>query len=163
MTKRNILLANLGILTISTLYAFSYPEIIGDQVLTLFFPSRNPSIAAVDNGQLLQYAAAPRDTNPPFQERFDDFLNGSNNNPIDLQDPNAIDQQVEYDPETNMYIITEKIGDDFYRAPTYMTFEEYVRYRDDKQREEYFDRLQGVVGAGDKNSSGVESLSPNLM
>lgn len=155
MTKRNILLANLGILTISTLYAFSYPEIVRDQVLTLFFPDRNPSVAVVNNGLTLQNAAAPRDTNPPFQERFDDFLNGANTNPIDLQDPKAIDKEVEYDPSTNMYIITERIGDDFYRAPTYMTFEEYVRYRDNKQQQEYFDRLQGVASAGDRSSSGV--------
>ncbi|MCB0573966.1 MAG: cell surface protein SprA, partial [Saprospiraceae bacterium] len=52
--------------------------------------------------------------------------------------------------------ITEKIGDEFYRAPTYMTFEEYLNWRDRKQQEEYFDRLQGVTLSGDRSSSGIE-------
>ncbi len=36
-----------------------------------------------------------------------------------------------------------------------MTFEEYTRWRDRKQQQEYFDRLQGVTSAGDKSDSGV--------
>ena len=98
---------------------------------------------------------ASPDTLPPLQERYDDFLNSGANNPVDLRDPKAIEQSVEYDPETNMYIISEKIGDDFYRTPTYMTFDEYVRWRDRKQQNEYFDRLQGVVSSDKKSSSGI--------
>ena len=98
--------------------------------------------------------AALRDTNPPLKERFGDFINGTNANPVDLKDPKAIEKQVEYDPTTDRYIVTEKIGEDFYRAPTYMTFDEYLKWRDKKQQQEYFDRLQGVA-TGEKNSGGV--------
>ncbi len=156
MKKKNTLLAVTGLAALSALFAFTYPAVVREHVLTLFFPEGNLPVAretAVVKNPFPTTAA--RDTNPPLQERYDDFLNNANGNIIDLKDPKAVDQQVEYDPETNMYIITEKIGDDFFRAPTYMTFEEYTRWRDRKQQQEYFDRLQGVTSAGDKSSSGI--------
>lgn len=164
MTKKNALLALTGLFSLATLYAFTNPESVRENVLTIFFPDKKPAIAiehpqpAGDGDAALAAPAsllAPPDTNPPLKERYEDFINGKSNQ-IDLQDPKVIDKQVEYDPATNMYIITEKIGDDFYRAPTYMTFEEYVAWRDRKQREEYFDRLQGVTLTGDRSSSGIE-------
>ena len=160
MKKKNNLLAVTGLAALSVLFAFTYPATVQEHVLTLFFPEgalpvapvQAPEDLEVDN--LLTAFVAP-DTNPPLQERYDDFLNNSSPNVIDLKDPKVIEQQVEYDPETNMYIITEKIGDDFFRAPTYMTFAEYTKWRDRKQQEEYFDRLQGVTSTGDKSSSGI--------
>ena len=64
----------------------------------------------------------------PLQDRYGDFINDQNYNPFDLEDPNAIEKNVEYDPETGYYIITETIGDDNYRNPTYMTFSEYLEW-----------------------------------
>ncbi|MBL7780181.1 MAG: cell surface protein SprA, partial [Saprospiraceae bacterium] len=162
MTKRNLLLAATCLLSVCVLYAFSYPEIARTQLLTIFFPEKNLPVA-IDRFADVSAEPAPAptpavvapDTLPPLQERYDDFLQTGGSNPIDLKDPKAIDQQVEYDPATGMYIITEKIGDDFYRAPTYMTFDEYVRWRDQKQQNEYFDRLQGVVSSDKKSSNGV--------
>jgi len=65
---------------------------------------------------------SPLDT-IPLEDRFGDFLNNQSQNPFDLADPQAIEQNVEYDPETGQYIITETIGGDYYRPPTYMTFD----------------------------------------
>ncbi|MCA0235062.1 MAG: cell surface protein SprA [Bacteroidetes bacterium] len=162
MTKRNLLLAATSLLSVCVLYAFSYPEIARTQLLTIFFPEKNLPVAidrfadvSAEPESAPPPAAVAPDTLPPLQERYDDFLQTGGSNPIDLKDPKAIDQQVEYDPTTGMYIITEKIGEDFYRAPTYMTFEEYVRWRDQKQQNEYFDRLQGVVSSDKKSSNGV--------
>lgn len=160
MKKKNSLLAVTGLAALSALFAFTYPTVVRENVLTLFFPAGNLVIAQVHAPESpvrekLLPAFAPPDTNPPLQERYDDFLNNSGGNIIDLQDPKAIEQHVDYDPETNMYIITEKIGDDFFRAPTYMTFQEYTRWRDQKQQQEYFDRLQGVASVGDKSESGI--------
>ena len=154
MTKKNTLLALTGLFSLATLFAFTSQKSVRENILTIFFPEEKPSVATAyeQPGSLL---IAPPDTFPPLQERFDNFLNG-NPNQIDLNDPKVIEQQVEYDPETNMYIITEKIGDEFYRAPTYMTFNEYLEWRERKQQQEYFDRLQGVTFSGDRSSSGVE-------
>lgn len=164
MTKKNALLALTGLLCLATLYAFSHPDNVPESVLTILFPDRSPSIAVEypqpgmeerSEGAPIAPSIAPPDTLPPFEERFDDFLNFGDPNMIDLKDPKVIEQQVEFDPETNLYIVTEKIGDDYYRAPTYMTFGEYVAWRDRKQQQEYFDRLQGVSSAGDRSSSGI--------
>lgn len=87
----------------------------------------------------------------PLNDRQDDFLNDSSRNPFDLSDPASVEQTVEYDPETNSYIITEKIGEGFFRAPTYMTFEEYMAYREQQDQQRYFDILQGKEFGDEKS------------
>ncbi|MFN0037716.1 MAG: cell surface protein SprA [Saprospiraceae bacterium] len=171
MTKKNILLTATALLSICALYAFAYPEKMRETVLTLFSPDEERPLA-IDHLPLVAKGQQPRakgqqsaisnqqsaiapDTFPPLNERYDDFINAGGSNPYDLRDPKAIEQQVEYDANSNMYIITERIGDDFYRAPTYMTFDEYVRWRDEQQQREYFDRLQGVVSADGKSTDGT--------
>ncbi len=157
MTKKNSLLAAIALISICAMYAFSYPEKLRDNVLTILFPDEVLPIAEVHTDQkneAVKYPTATLDTFPPLSERYNDFLHAGNNNPFDLRDPKAIDQVVEYDPTTDRYILTEKIGEDFYRAPTYMTFDEYVRWRDQKQQAAYFDRLQGAVTPGAKNADG---------
>ena len=69
--------------------------------------------------------AAELDT-VPVKERYGDFLNNKKN-PFDLKDPSIIQKNVEYDAKSGQYIISEKIGDDYYRMPTYMTFSEYLK------------------------------------
>jgi len=182
MTKKNNLLAAFALLSVCALYAFAYPEAVRENVLTLFFPGGERPVANIgrstvdggrwtvdggrwtgDGGRLtvdrhpspVTRHPSPVDTFPPLNERYDDFINSGGSNPVDLRDPKAIDKAVEYDAATNMYIVTERIGEDFYRAPTYMTFEEYVRWRDEKQQREYFDRLQGVVSADGKSADGT--------
>ena len=80
----------------------------------------------------------------PISPRFGDFINDAGNNPFDLKDPAAIEQNVEYDAATGYYIVTERIGDSYYRAPTYMTFQEYMDWRAKQQEQAYFDKLSGV-------------------
>ena len=79
----------------------------------------------------------------PLNDRQDDFLNNPTANPFDLEDPASVEQSVEYDPETNSYLITERIGEGFFRSPTYMTFDEYMDYREQQDQTRYFDILQG--------------------
>jgi cell surface protein SprA len=81
------------------------------------------------------------DTVPPPEEREGDFVTGQTGNPFDLKDPPAITQTVEYDPETGYYLVTEKIGGQFYRPPTYMTFDEYQAFMAAKEQKEYFEEL----------------------
>jgi hypothetical protein len=90
----------------------------------------------------------PGDT-VPIRDRSGDFLTGRPNNLIDLRDPSAITQEVEYDPVTNRYLVTERIGDGYFRSPTYMTFEEYSAYREKQRQQAYFDQLRGV-SSGDR-------------
>ncbi len=105
--------------------------------------------ANLDDPYKLTYVqAAQQDTLPPIKDRTGDFINSGTKNPFDLKDPNAIEQNVEYDPVTGRYIITEKIGDDYFRMPTYMTFEEYMEYRRKQDMDTYFKQLNGVNVGG---------------
>ncbi|HFA49885.1 MAG TPA: cell surface protein SprA [Bacteroidetes bacterium] len=92
---------------------------------------------------MLQETASPPADTIPLIDRQDDFLNDANQNPFDLQDPAAVEQTVEFDPETGNYIITETIGGDYFRPPTYMTFDEYMEYQARQQEQEYFNALSG--------------------
>ena len=84
----------------------------------------------------------------PLRDRFQNKLIDENYNPFDLEDPDIINKEVEYDSETGQYIITEKIGDEYYRMPTYMTFEEYMDYKAKEQEKAYFNELSGVSNGG---------------
>ena len=112
------------------------------------------SFANFGGGFNLENPYAPenviRQDTVPLQERYDDFINSQSNNPFDLKDPSVIEKTVEYDPETGMYIVSEKIGDDYFRMPTYMTFNEYMDYRAQKEQDDYFRQLSGL---SDKNTS----------
>jgi cell surface protein SprA len=151
MTKKIFLLTSVGLLSFSVLFAFTVPGRIQDTVFTLFFPEAYPPVAP-DYDEVP--GLAPQDTFPPLEERYDDFMSGQGNNPIDLKDPAVIQKEVEYDPVSGQYMVYEKIGDDYFRAPTYMGFDEYVKWREKQQQKEYFDRMLGVAGVG-KGPSGL--------
>ncbi len=96
-------------------------------------------------GALQKADAKPEtDTVPPVEERYDDFITNPNSNPFDLKDPGIIEQSVDYDPETGRYIIEERIGDDYFRPPTYLTFEEYIEWQRKKEERDYFNQLAGI-------------------
>ena len=87
----------------------------------------------------LQPEAAPVDSIIyPLEDREGDFVTDKNKTPFNLEDPAAIEKEVEYDPETGTYIITETIGGMPYRTPTYLTFEEYWENRQNNMQQEYF-------------------------
>ncbi len=148
MTKKNILLGASALATICTLYAFTHTKNSENSVLSLFFPDKKAVFAAT-------YDFKTVETPDSLKPRFGDFMHPEGGDLIDLKDPAAVEQHVEYDPDNNIYIVTEKIGDDFFRSPTYMTFDEYTKWRAKKQQDEYFDRLQGVASADSKSSSGI--------
>jgi cell surface protein SprA len=107
------------------------------------------------------------DTLPPIRDRRRDFITDPTNNPIDLKDPAAIEQTVEYDPETGRYIIRERIGNIDYRPPTILTFEEYFKYREEQDKKRYFNQLAGVGNPEDAISVGDPladiELDPDLV
>ncbi len=79
----------------------------------------------------------------PIKDNYGDHVTDPNNNPFDITS-NVIEQKVEYDPASGNYIIYEKIGDEYYRTPTYLTFEEYLEFKKKEQQKAYFQRLAGV-------------------
>lgn len=79
----------------------------------------------------------------PIKDRYGDFITDKNKNPFDIT-PSNISQKVEYDPVTGHYIILEKIGDEYYRTPSYMTFEEYLDWKSKEEERRYFNTLAGI-------------------
>lgn len=115
---------------------------------------------SLDNPFVPDYTLAPvTDTIPPIEERFGDHISDPNYNPFDLRDPSVVEKEVEYDPQTDRYIISERIGEDYYRAPTYMTFDEYLEHRAKEEERAYFDRLAGVGRKDGKLSDREDPLS----
>jgi len=89
----------------------------------------------------------------PLEDRYGNWVEDPNDNPFDLLDPEEVVKEVTYDPETNTYILTEKIGDLNYRAPTSMTFDEYLKWNADEEEAAYFKKLAGAAD-GDRSKSG---------
>ncbi|HJW27676.1 MAG TPA: cell surface protein SprA, partial [Saprospiraceae bacterium] len=97
-------------------------------------------------------AAVPTDT-IPLIDRQGNWVEDTTHNPFDLLDPEDVVKDVQYDPETNMYILTEKIGNENYRAPTQMTFEQYLDWKSKQEEGRYWKKLAGAAD-GDRSKSG---------
>ncbi|HMV22959.1 MAG TPA: cell surface protein SprA [Saprospiraceae bacterium] len=69
---------------------------------------------------------------------------------IDLKDPASVEKSEEYDPASGQYILSEKIGNEYYKAPVKMSFDEYLNYKSKQQEREYFDYLSGVSKSSGK-------------
>ncbi|MEL6356639.1 MAG: hypothetical protein AAFQ37_06850, partial [Bacteroidota bacterium] len=100
--------------------------------------------ATTSEEHLRAFGGIRYDTLPPLQERYGNFVTDEDPNVIDLNDPSTIDQSVEYDPNSGLYIVRERMGSFDFRPPTYLTFDEYMEYRRQQDQKEYFDQLAGV-------------------
>jgi cell surface protein SprA len=74
----------------------------------------------------------------PIQDRRGDRFSWRNRNPFNISDTSIIKEQVEYDPVSNRYYIMEKIGNRYYRTPTYLTAEEYLLLQGRMAESDYF-------------------------
>ncbi|MCO5232309.1 MAG: cell surface protein SprA [Chitinophagales bacterium] len=75
----------------------------------------------------------------PISDRRSNFFTESTSSSIDFKDPKAIQKKIEYDPKTNQYIIYEKIGNNYFRTPQTMTFDEYVNFKNKQLEQQYFE------------------------
>jgi cell surface protein SprA len=89
----------------------------------------------------------------PLHDRYGNWVDDPLNNPFDLLDPEEVVRDVQYDPITNTYILTEKIGNENYRPPTVMTYEEYLDWNSHQEESAYFKRLAGAA-SGDRSKNG---------
>jgi cell surface protein SprA len=79
----------------------------------------------------------------PLVDRQGDFITDKSKNPFDLN-TTLIEQKVEYDVKTGKYIIYEKLGNEYYRTPTELTFDEYLKWKSKQQESDYFKSLNGI-------------------
>lgn len=76
----------------------------------------------------------------PISDRRGDPYSGYRRNPFDLLDTSFLKQSVEYDPVTKQYYITEKIGSSYYRKPTAISYDEFLKLKGQQQERENFVR-----------------------
>ena len=93
----------------------------------------------------------------PVLPRYNNFTNDPNRNPFDLT-PSIVEQKVEYDPVTGNYIVFEKIGDEYFLTPTYMTFSEYLEWKGKQQEKNYFNQLAGINTGKKDRKSGLDPM-----
>ncbi len=83
----------------------------------------------------------------PLEDRYGDPLTYPQNNPFYLGDSSLINQDIEYDPTTNEYYIIEKIGDTYYRKPTYLSFDDFWKLEGQQQEDDYFNQRSQTLDA----------------
>lgn len=74
----------------------------------------------------------------PIHDRRGDFLQDNKLNAFDFKKPANITDSIGYDYATNRYYVYEKIGNKYYRTPTYYTAEEYWQLKGRQDEIEYF-------------------------
>ena len=79
----------------------------------------------------------------PFQDNHQQEINSSQNNSngLYLSNPSNIDNNVEYDPQSNEYILSQTIGSQFYSNPSYLSFEDFLKQRNEQSLKENFENL----------------------
>ena len=81
-----------------------------------------------------------RPTYTPEDRLGDKYNNPTQKSPLELKDPDNITEEVEIDSATGNYIVTEKVGDMEYRTQTYLTFEEYYKYKNRQMLRDYYQK-----------------------
>lgn len=115
-------------------------------------------------GSSIVLAQQPKDTLKfPLKDRRGDKITDPEKNTFDLKDPANIQRTVEYDPVTKKYYIIEKIGENYFRTPTELTFEEYLKIKAEEQERNYFKKRADILmGLNKKLIKPKLSITDNL-
>lgn len=81
------------------------------------------------------------------------YTGDENTNPLFLKPPTSLKSDVEYDPETGLYILKHKIGNLDYRPPTYMSLDEYREYDLKNSVKDYW--IERSKTSGSASQSGI--------
>lgn len=71
---------------------------------------------------------------------------------IYLNQPSNIKTEIIYNPETGTYEYQQKIGNQYYRYPTYFNFEEYLKYDWEKRMQAYWKEKKESESINEKNT-----------
>jgi cell surface protein SprA len=119
--------------------------------LQLMLCSNLSAIAQIKPADSIPRSGKPGDSlKYPIQDRRGDKLSNPGRKSFDLKDPSNIKDSIEYDPKTKQYYIVEKIGNSYYRKPTYLSFDEYMRIRGKQDEDDYFKKRSDVLSGLNK-------------
>ncbi|WP_160711501.1 cell surface protein SprA [Chitinophaga solisilvae] len=80
---------------------------------------------------------------------------------IDLNDPANINKTVEYNPVTKEYTVKEKIGNQYYRNPTYMNFDEFYKLQSAQSERNYWQKRASALGNLNQRGIGPQLYNGN--
>ncbi|MCF8365575.1 MAG: cell surface protein SprA, partial [Bacteroidales bacterium] len=83
----------------------------------------------------------------PFRDNTRDASQQNQQSPLYLKEPSNIQSEVEYDPETNEYILKKKVGSLNYRTPYKMSLDEYMDYDMNRSLNQYWRERSSAAGA----------------
>ncbi len=96
------------------------------------------SIAKADTAHKLKF--------PIYDKTGDPVTDYNRPRSIDLNDPKNEQKSFDYDPDSNRYNYNDRLGSDFLRNPTYLTLDEYEKYRGKQDEDAYWQRrLDGLM------------------
>ena len=76
------------------------------------------------------------------------YLGGKSGSNFFLQNPSNLTQQIVYDPITNQYVITNKMGELNYRPPQKLSMKEYRKFDEQKALEDYWEERSAASATG---------------
>lgn len=83
---------------------------------------------------------------PIYDKTGDPMTDMNRPRSMDLDDPKNVQKSFDFDPGSNTYNYNEKFGSNFLRNPTYLTLDEYERYRGKQDENAYWQRrLDGLM------------------
>lgn len=88
----------------------------------------------------------------PLTETRGDSYSSRNRNTFDFSDTAFIKRNIEYDPKTKLYYVTEKIGNHYYRTPTSFTRDEFLRLQGQRDEEDYFHERANLLSELNRRS-----------
>ena len=99
----------------------------------------------------------------PIRDRRGDRFTYRSNNPFDLSDSSGIKQDIQYDPKTKEYYIIEKVGNTYYRKPTYLSYNEFWQLQNRQAEQDYFsERSQTLSYLNQKSKRPPMQVYPSL-
>ncbi|WDF55941.1 T9SS outer membrane translocon Sov/SprA [Mucilaginibacter sp. KACC 22063] len=74
-------------------------------------------------------------------------------------DPPNLVRTITYDPATNLYILTEKVGNLYYRPPQYLTFAQYLTLLEHQNQRQYFQQLSDAYAYESQQPGFIPQIS----
>jgi cell surface protein SprA len=89
----------------------------------------------------------------PIQDRnVNSIYVPEDKNALDLNDPQIIQKEVQYDAKTKQYFFTEKIGKNNFRTPTSLSYDDYVKLENKNAEQNYFQQRSKAIDLAERKS-----------
>lgn len=115
--------------------------------------------AAPEDSTLKKRRKKTQSNYTPQDRMGDPYAQPDNRSPFELKDPDVIKQEVELDTSLDHFNVNEKVGDQDYRTPSEVSFEEYYKMKNQEMLKNYWKKKStGPLGEKPDKATGPLSL-----